>query len=229
MSSRKVLVAFDSATMRKLIVKSLKEKDFTVFEAKDGIEALTLLYEEKPEALIVYIELPVINGYNISRIIKNTNEFKDITVIICALEENSVYSFWAENSLSDALFVPEKENLDELIGIINSKQASVDKKGKPGRKKKNEIPDQTKLMETVINAFDRELFDLYTIQSAYNRGISEFNISELVKELAHSIAGIYNYDVLGVIIKSSEILEYYTKNHSMAKGELDDFIDVCHN
>ncbi|MBO7638337.1 MAG: response regulator, partial [Treponema sp.] len=175
MSNKKVLVAFDSSTMRKLITKFLQDQSYTVFEAKDGIETLTLLFTERPDVLIVYIELPVISGYNISRIVKNTNEFKDITVIICALEENSVYNFWAENSLSDPILVPEKENLEKLTDIINNNLQNTEKKGKPGRKKKSEIPDQTKLMETVISAFDRELFNLYTIQSAYNRGISEFS------------------------------------------------------
>ena len=90
MSSKKVLVAFDSSTMRRLVAKSLKEDGYTVIEAKDGIEALTLLHTERPDAVVVYIELPVISGYNISRIVKNANEMSDMVVIICALEENSV-------------------------------------------------------------------------------------------------------------------------------------------
>ena len=91
MSSKKVLVAFDSPTMRKLIVKFLTENGYTIFEAKDGIEALNLLHSEHPDALVIYIELPIISGYNVSRIVKNSNEFRDTAVIICALEENSVF------------------------------------------------------------------------------------------------------------------------------------------
>ncbi|MBR4005798.1 MAG: response regulator [Treponema sp.] len=229
MSSKKVLVAFDSSTMRRLVAKSLKEDGYTVIEAKDGIEALTLLHTERPDAVVVYIELPVISGYNISRIVKNANEMSDMVVIICALEENSVYNFWVENSLSDGLFVPEKENLSELSSMLERNLQGIEKKSKPGRKKKIEAPDQTKLIETAISAFDKELFNLYTIQSAYKNGISEFNISRLVEELAKSISGIYNYDVLGVIIKSKEPIEYYAKNHSMSQDEFDDFIDVCHS
>ena len=229
MSNKKVLVAFDSATMRKLISKALKEHDFNVCEAKNGIETLSTLYSERPDVLVVYIELPVISGYNISRIVKNSNEFRDMVVIICALEENSVYNFWAENSLSDALFVPDEKNSADLVNLIDTKLQLVEKKSKPGRKKKLEPPDQTKLMELTVSAFDRELFDLYTIQSAYNKGISEFNITELVKEMTKSISGIYNYDTLGIIIESSEPLEYYIKNQAMSQEEFDDFIDVCHN
>ncbi|MBP5752538.1 MAG: response regulator, partial [Treponema sp.] len=229
MSSKKVLVAFDSSTMRRLVAKSLKEDGYTVIEAKDGIEALTLLHTERPDAVVVYIELPVISGYNISRIVKNSNEMSDMVVIICALEENSVYNFWVENSLSDGLFVPEKENLSELSSMLERNLQGIEKKSKPGRKKKIEAPDQTKLIETAISAFDKELFNLYTIQSAYKNGISEFNISRLVEELAKSISGIYNYDVLGVIIKSKEPIEYYAKNPSMSQDEFDDFIDVCHS
>lgn len=229
MSSKKVLVAFDSTTMRRLVAKSLKEDGYTVIEAKDGIEALTLLHTERPDAVVVYIELPVISGYNISRIVKNANEMSDMVVIICALEENSVYNFWVENSLSDGLFVPEKENLSELSSMLERNLQGIEKKSKPGRKKKIEAPNQTKLIETAISAFDKELFNLYTIQSAYKNGISEFNISRLAEELAKSISGIYNYDVLGVIIKSKEPIEYYAKNPSMSQDEFDDFIDVCHS
>ena len=229
MSNKKVLVAFDSTTMRKLVVKFLKEKGYTIFEAKDGLEALTLLHSERPDALIVYIELPIISGYNISRIVKNSNEFKDTAVIICALEENSVFNFWAENSMSDALFVPSKDNLEDLSSLIEANLQKAERKGKPGRKKKSESPDQTALMETVINAFERELFNLYTIQSAFNRGISEFSIIKLIKELSKSISGIYNYDVLGIIVQSTELVEFYIKSPSIHKAELEDFIEVCHN
>lgn len=213
--------------MRKLIAKSLEEKGYAVYEAKDGLETLSLVYSEHPDVLIVYIELPVINGYNLSRIVKNSRDFMDTSVIICALEENSVYKFWAENSLSDCLFVPEENNYSELSTLIESTLEKKEKKSKPGRKKKSQTPDQIKLMEMVVNAFDRELFNLYTIQSTYNKGISEFNITKLVKEMAKTISGIYNYDVLGIIIESKGVLEYYVKVSSIPEEELEDFMDVC--
>jgi twitching motility two-component system response regulator PilG len=79
---KKILVVEDSSTTRKVIAITLGQKGYDVIEAKDGLEALSRLNEDKPDLILLDIILPKMDGYKILSIIKNNAVFKDIPVIM---------------------------------------------------------------------------------------------------------------------------------------------------
>jgi len=79
---KKVLVVEDSSTTRKVIAITLGQKGYDVIEARDGLEALSRLNEEKPDLILLDIILPKMDGYKILSIIKSNAVFKDIPVIM---------------------------------------------------------------------------------------------------------------------------------------------------
>lgn len=79
---RKVLVVEDSSTTRKVISITLSQRGYEIIEARDGLEALSRLNEEKPDLILLDIILPKMDGYKILSIIKNNAVFKDIPVIM---------------------------------------------------------------------------------------------------------------------------------------------------
>lgn len=81
--SNKVLVVEDSAVTRKVITMTLgRRKGYDVILAKDGIEALARLNEERPGLVLLDIIMPGMDGYKVLSIMKQTAEFKDIPVIM---------------------------------------------------------------------------------------------------------------------------------------------------
>lgn len=79
---KKILVVEDSSTTRKVIAIALGQKGYDIIEARDGLEALSRLNEEKPDLILLDIILPKMDGYKILSIIKNNAVFKDIPVIM---------------------------------------------------------------------------------------------------------------------------------------------------
>lgn len=79
---RKILVVEDSSTTRKVIAITLGQKGYEIIEARDGLEALSRLNEEKPDLILLDIILPKMDGYKILSIIKSNAVFKDIPVIM---------------------------------------------------------------------------------------------------------------------------------------------------
>jgi twitching motility two-component system response regulator PilG len=79
---KKILVVEDSSTTRKVISITLSQKGYDIIEARDGLEALSRLNEEKPDLILLDIILPKMDGYKILSIIKNNAVFKDIPVIM---------------------------------------------------------------------------------------------------------------------------------------------------
>ena len=79
---KKVLVVEDSSTTRKVITITLTQKGFDVIEAKDGIEALNILNENKPDLILLDIILPKMDGYKVLSIVKEDPELKKTPVIM---------------------------------------------------------------------------------------------------------------------------------------------------
>jgi len=78
---KKILVVDDNQDSRELVVKVLKNKGYEMVEAVDGEEAVERAVAEKPDLILLDISIPKLNGYEVARILKNREEFKDIPIV----------------------------------------------------------------------------------------------------------------------------------------------------
>jgi two-component system chemotaxis response regulator CheY len=89
--AKKILVVEDSPMTRSLIISSLEEVgDFTIVEAANGFQALRKLPEVSPDLVITDINMPDINGLEVVRFVKQSENFKHIPVIIVTTEGRDV-------------------------------------------------------------------------------------------------------------------------------------------
>ena len=89
--TKKILVVEDSSTTRMMITSSLEDVgNFTVIEAEDGFQALRKLPEVLPDLVITDINMPDINGLEVVRFVKHSDNFSAIPVIIVTTEGREV-------------------------------------------------------------------------------------------------------------------------------------------
>ena len=58
-----VLIAEDNAVNRELLRELLEARGYAVQEAGDGLQALEMMAEFKPDALLVDLNMPVLDGF----------------------------------------------------------------------------------------------------------------------------------------------------------------------
>lgn len=77
-----VMVVDDSITVRKVTGRLLERNDMVAVSAKDGIEALALLDETIPDVMLLDIEMPRMDGYELATHIRNEPRLKQIPIIM---------------------------------------------------------------------------------------------------------------------------------------------------
>ncbi len=77
-----VMVVDDSITMRRAGERMLTRNDFEVMTAKDGVDALSKLQEQVPDLMLLDIEMPRMDGFELATEMKKSDKFKDIPIIM---------------------------------------------------------------------------------------------------------------------------------------------------
>lgn len=77
-----VMVVDDSITVRKVTSRLLERHNMQVVTAKDGVDAVTLLQEHHPDVMLLDIEMPRMDGYELARHMRSTPELSDIPIIM---------------------------------------------------------------------------------------------------------------------------------------------------
>ena len=76
------MVIDDSITMRKVTSRFLERHNISVTVAKDGLEAVARLEEQLPDLVILDIEMPRMDGFELAAHIRNQPHLQHIPIIM---------------------------------------------------------------------------------------------------------------------------------------------------
>ncbi|MGB9393108.1 MAG: response regulator [Xanthobacteraceae bacterium] len=79
--SKRILVVEDQPDNRQIIRDMLADTGYEIAEAENGEEALAAITKQRPDLILMDIQLPVMDGYAATRRIKTDPALKSIPVI----------------------------------------------------------------------------------------------------------------------------------------------------
>ncbi|OIJ40915.1 hybrid sensor histidine kinase/response regulator [Massilia timonae] len=77
-----VMVVDDSLTVRRVTQRLLEREGYRVQLAKDGVEALELIGQGAPDLMLVDIEMPRMDGFDLTRNVRGNEATRDIPIIM---------------------------------------------------------------------------------------------------------------------------------------------------
>ena len=77
-----VLVVDDSVTVRKVTGRLLERHGMNVLTAKDGVDAMSVLAEHRPDILLLDIEMPRMDGFEVATQVRQDPHLKDLPIIM---------------------------------------------------------------------------------------------------------------------------------------------------
>ncbi|MFK7887395.1 MAG: Hpt domain-containing protein [Gammaproteobacteria bacterium] len=77
-----ILVVDDSITVRRVTQRLLERNDMRVLTAKDGVDAVSIMAETVPDLVLLDIEMPRMDGYEVSTHIRNSDQLRHLPIIM---------------------------------------------------------------------------------------------------------------------------------------------------
>lgn len=110
-----ILVVDDDESHRTLICDLLQEMGYRTAEARNGREALDLLGENLPEAVLLDLRMPVMSGWGLLEALKKMPRAKSVPIIII-----SAYGFeWEAELVGASGYVSKPVDLEKVRQTVH--------------------------------------------------------------------------------------------------------------
>jgi chemosensory pili system protein ChpA (sensor histidine kinase/response regulator) len=116
------LVVDDSITVRRVTQRLLERNGMRVITAKDGVDAVSLLQENLPDIILLDIEMPRMDGYEVAAHVRNDPRLKHIPIVMITSRTSEKHRARAiELGVDDYLGKPYQESqlLDAIEPLVN--------------------------------------------------------------------------------------------------------------
>lgn len=77
-----VMVVDDSITVRKVTTRLLERHGMEVITAKDGVEAIARLQDVQPDIMLLDIEMPRMDGFEVATLVRHDERLHDLPIIM---------------------------------------------------------------------------------------------------------------------------------------------------
>ena len=114
MPVRTVMVVDDSATDRHVLTEMLASGGYAVIAVESAEEAQQRIVAERPDAILMDIVMPGMNGFEATRALTRSDATRDIPVIVCTSKNQSSDYIWALRQGARAVVVKPVQR-DELL------------------------------------------------------------------------------------------------------------------
>ncbi len=112
-----VMIVDDSLTVRKVTQRLLVREGYEVMLARDGVDAMRQLQDRRPDVMLVDIEMPRMDGFDLTRNVRADERLRDVPIIMITSRTADKHRSHAL-SLGVNVFLGKPYRDDELLGHI---------------------------------------------------------------------------------------------------------------
>ena len=120
-----VMVVDDSVTVRKVTTRLLERQGYAVVTAKDGLDAIAKLEELTPDIMLLDIEMPRMDGFEVATLVRHNPRLKDLPIIMITSRTGEkhrerAFQIGVNCYMGKPFQEPELlENIHELLGVLS--------------------------------------------------------------------------------------------------------------
>ena len=123
-----IMVVDDSITMRRVAERLLNRNGYRVITAKDGLDAIAQLHTESPRAILLDIEMPRADGFEVATFVRNNERIAEVPIIMITSRSGDKHrERAAQIGVNKYLIKPyqEEQLLNEVRAVTDAETAGV--------------------------------------------------------------------------------------------------------
>jgi len=160
LSQGRVLLADDNKLVVKITSAILEDAGYEVCVAWDGLEAINKAYAEELDIVILDVEMPRINGYQVCRLLKDDEITRDLPIIMLTGRDQQSDKFWGLKIGADA-YVTKGFKPEQLLMVIKEQVAAgaARRSGKQQKPVPKQLLEEAGVFSRVLDLLDSRLFE----------------------------------------------------------------------
>ena len=109
--TKKVLVVDDEQAIRDVLVYNLKKEGYEVIEAADGLTAVNMALEQKPDLMLLDIMLPKLDGLSVCKRVKNQ---MNIPILMLTAKDAEIEN---QMNIPILMLTAKDAEIDKIVGL----------------------------------------------------------------------------------------------------------------
>lgn len=183
-----ILVVDDEKMIRNLLNINLTKEGYNVIEAVDGLEAVELATEKKPDLILLDVMIPKLDGLSVCKRIKNT---MNVPILMVTAKDSEVDKILGLELGADD-YVTKPFSIRELIARIKANLRKVEASVTSGQAI-NGVQKKDNIIKVGVLTLDLDRFDVMVGNKSVDLTLREF---EVLKFLASEPGQVVSREVL---------------------------------
>ncbi len=174
-----ILIVDDEKMILNLLSCNLIKEGYNVIEAKDGLEAITIAQEEKPDLILLDVMLPKLDGLSVCKRVKNIMNVP--ILMVTAKDEELDKIVGLELGADD--YITKPFSIRELLARVKANLRKADvianvKKEVKEVKKPEETPElkRTNIIKVGVLTLDLDRFEVMVNDRIVDLTLREFEV-----------------------------------------------------
>jgi twitching motility two-component system response regulator PilH len=197
--TKTILVADDSPTIVEIMKFMLSSMGYQVEVATDGIEAIERTYAVHPDLILLDIEMPKMNGYQVCRLIKADRATSHIPVLILTSRDLASDRFWGLATGADEYVVKDLEDESLFTRIERLLEESEDR-ARPAELSTQEV-SEIGVLEQVNALLDSRLFQSTIVNELGSLAVKMYDFEETSSAVLDLLAKVVDFAVAVLIVR----------------------------
>lgn len=174
--NQRILIADDSTLSRSIIKTILSSGDYEIVEAVDGEDAFAQILKTIPDLILLDIEMPKLDGFEVARKVKKTKKINNIPILFISAssDQDSVVKAFHHGAVD---YVSKPFNEDELLARIRT-HLNI-------RRLTNDLAEKMSEIKAKNNELNKAYSDVEIINNQLEDALDKANLMSLQNEMAN--------------------------------------------
>lgn len=222
-----VLLVDDSDLVACVVSEFLEQRGMQVIRGANGAEGVELAYSAAPDVIVMDAEMPLMQGYLASRLLKNQRGVRDIPIIMHTALSEDKDKYWALASGADDFVAKNFDSLDALADAVVRLAAPL-RLDRALIARDGAMLTRERLFEMLGSVLDRQLFSSSLTDSLAKIGKNMTSLSETVHDLLTLLYRVCEPHIAVLLVcYDRNAVSYVRSGKNIPTKDVHDFMSVC--